>query len=242
MAASDPPSAGGRLAGKVVLITGASRGIGAAAAVAFAREGARLVLAARTVGGLEETDDAVQAAGGQATLIPLDLTQFEEVDKIGPAVYHRFGRLDILVANAAILGALSPVSHGDARLWQQVIDTNLTANYRLVASVDPLLRAAPAGVAMFATCAVAREPRPYWNAYAVSKAGLETLARLYAAETAKTYMRVHLVDPGTAATKLRAGAYPGEDAAALPAPDAAAEAYLRTALTPTGDLLVAPAR
>ena len=225
----------GRLTGEVALITGASRGIGAAAAVALAREGAHVVLTARTVGGLEETDDAVRAVGGQATLIPLDLTQFDEVDKLGPAIYQRFGQLDMLIANAATLGVLSPVAHGDPALWQRVIDTNLTANYRLVASVDPLLRAAPAGLALFATCAIARDPKPYWNALAVSKAGLEALARLYGAETAKTRLRVALVDPGPAATKLRAAAYPGEDAAALPTCAAAADRYLRAALSRPGD-------
>ena len=229
----DPDSRepGGRLSGEVALVTGASRGIGAAAAVALAREGAHVVLTARTVGGLEETDDAVRAAGGHATLIPLDLTQFDEVDKLGPALYQRFGRLDLLIANAATLGALSPVAHGDPTLWQRVIDTNLTANYRLVASVDPLLRAAPAGLALFATCAIARDPKPYWNALAVSKAGLEALARLYGAETAKTRLKVALVDPGPAATKLRAAAYPGEDTAALPSCAAAADRYLRAALS-----------
>jgi NAD(P)-dependent dehydrogenase (short-subunit alcohol dehydrogenase family) len=230
---ADTESSRGRLAGRVVLITGASRGIGAAAAAAIAGEGAQVVLTARTVGGLEETDDAVRAAGGdKATLISLDLTNFDEVDKLGPAIYQRFGRLDILVANAAVLGALSPVSHGDPKLWQTVLDTNLTANYRLVGTLDPLLRGAPAGIALFATCAVAREPRPYWSGYAVSKAGLETMVRLYAAETAKGRLRVQLVDPGPAATKLRAAAYPGEDPATLPTPADAARAYLEAALSP----------
>ena len=228
---TDSQGASGRLAGQIVLVTGASRGIGAAAAVAFAREGAHTVLTARTVGGLEETDDAVRAVGGQATLIPLDLTRFEEVDRLGPALYQRFGRLDMLVANAATLGALSPVAHGSPTQWQTVLDTNLTANYRLIASLDPLLRAAPAGLALFATCAVARDPRPYWSAYAVSKAGLETLATLYAAETAKTPLRVELVDPGPAATKLRAAAYPGEDAGTLPSAASAAVRYLQAAVS-----------
>lgn len=240
---ADTESSRGRLAGQVVLITGASRGIGAAAAAAFAWEGAQLVLTARTVGGLEETDDAVRAAGGdKATLIPLDLTNFDEVDKLGPAIYQRFGRLDVLVANAAVLGALSPIAHGDPKLWQTVLDTNLTANHRLIASLDPLLRAAPAGIALFATCAIAREPRPFWNGYAVSKAGLETMARLYAAETAKTRLRVQLVDPGPAATKLRAAAYPGENPATLPAAADAARAYLEAVLSPAERLRADPGR
>ena len=216
----------GRLAGRLALVTGASRGLGAAVAERFAAEGAHLILAARTVGGLEATDDRVRAAGGEATLIPVDLTEPDAVERLAAAVYQRFGRLDVLVANAARLGALSPVAHGDPDLWRAVLDLNLLSTYRLVRAVHPLLAAADAGRALFVTCGVGRTVTPYWNAYAVSKAGLEMLARLYAAEVARTAVRVNMIDPGPLRTKLRATAFPGEDPEHTPAPEAATDAFV----------------
>ncbi len=232
----------GRLAGRVALITGASRGIGAAVARRFAAEGARVVLAARTVGGLEEVDDAIRTAGGEATLVPVDLVQPGHIDALGNAIFERFGRLDILVGNAAMLGALSPVSHSDPKLWPQVFDLNLTVNYHLIRVFDALLRAAPAGRAVFVTCGAARTATPYWGAYAASKAALEMMVRLYAGETTKTALRVNLVDPGPVATRLRARAFPGEDQSTLPPPDAVTEAFVRLAepgCTVTGTLAAA---
>src|SRR5438876_1002921 len=170
-----PNRAKGRLAGKIALITGASRGIGAAVASRFAREGAHLILAARTVGGLEEVDDDVRAAGGSATLVPVDLRDFIKIDELAAALFDRWGRLDILVGNAAEFGTFSPLGHIDPVTWTEVIDLNLTANWRLIRAMDPLLRAAPAGRAIFVSSATAREAPPYYGPYAVSKAGLETM-------------------------------------------------------------------
>lgn len=213
----------------MALITGASRGIGAAVARRFAQEGAELVLVARTVGGLEEVDDAARAAGSKATLVPLDLRDFDAIDRLGASLHERFGRLDVLVGNAAMPGALSPVPHIQPMEWQAVIDLNLTANWRLIRSIDPLLRQSPAGRAIFVTADVGRLPKPFWGAYAVSKAGLETLVRMYAAEVATTAIRVNLIDPGRVGTALRARAYPGERRDLLPAPESVTEAFLQLA-------------
>jgi len=218
-----------RLGGRVALITGASRGLGAAVARRFAAEGAQLVLVARTVGGLEEVDDEVRAAGGSATLVPLDLTDFDAIDRLGQSLHERFGRLDILVANAAVLGTLSPVGHVSPRDWAQVIGLNLTANWRLIRSLDPLLRASDAGRAIFVTDAVARAPRAFWGAYAASKAGLEALVRVYADETERSSLRVNLLDPGPLRTKLRARAYPGENPENQPAPESVTDLFVMLA-------------
>ena len=162
MTAASPPS--DRLTGRIALITGASRGIGAAVARRFAREGAQVILTARTIGALEEIDDAIRADGGQATLVPLDLLKHDHIDPMAASLYERFGRLDILVGNAAMLGTLSPVAHADPPKWQQVLDLNLMANFRLIRAVDPLLRASQAGRAIFVTAGAAREPQAYWGA------------------------------------------------------------------------------
>ena len=220
----------GRLAGKIALITGASRGIGAAVAEAYAREGAHLVLAARTVGGLEEIDDKVRAAGGTATLVPLDLRDFIKIDELAAAIYQRFPRLDILVGNAAEFGTFSPLGHIDPKLWGEIIDLNLTANWRLIRAMDPLLRAAEHGRAIFVTSGIARAPRAYWGPYAVSKAGLEALVRTYAAEIEKTPVRANLIGPGIVRTRLRARVFPGEDPMDLPPPESVAEAFVQLAL------------
>lgn len=220
----------GRLAGKIALVTGASRGIGAAVAERYAVEGAHLVLAARTVGGLEEVDDRIRAAGGTATLVPLDLRDFAKIDELAAAIYQRFERLDILVGNAAEFGTFSPLGHIDPQLWQEVIDLNLTANWRLIRAMDPLLRAAPHGRAIFVTSGIARNPRAYWGPYAVSKAGLEALVKTYAAECEKTNVRANLIGPGVVRTRLRARVFPGEDPMSLPPPETVTEAFVRLAL------------
>ncbi|PWC52790.1 SDR family NAD(P)-dependent oxidoreductase [Azospirillum sp. TSO22-1] len=209
-----------RLAGRYALITGASRGIGAAVAKRFAQEGAHVILTARTVGGLEEVDDAIkQATGTNATLVPLDLRKFDQIDALGAAIYERFGRLDIVVGNAGVLETLGPVAQFDPKLWTRILDTNVTANYRLIRSMDRLLRASDAGRAIFVTSGAAKEPYPYWGPYAASKAALEMMVKTYAMEIAKSNLRVNLLDPGIVATKLRLQAFPGEDQAKLRAPE-----------------------
>ncbi|WP_119459608.1 SDR family NAD(P)-dependent oxidoreductase [Rhodospirillaceae bacterium SYSU D60014] len=219
----------GVLSGRVAVITGASRGIGAAVAKRFAAEGAHVVLVARTSAGLEELDDAVRALGGSATLVPLDLTDFDAIDRLGGALYERFKHLDILVGNAGLLGTLTPIAQVKPKEWQQVLDVNLTANWRLIRSLDPLLRASDAGRAIFVTSGAARGPRAYWGTYAVSKAALEMLVGIYAAETAKTKVRVNLLDPGRVRTGMRAKAYPGENPETLPHPDQITDAFLALA-------------
>lgn len=216
----------GRLAGKIALITGASRGLGAAIAESFAREGAHLVLTGRTVGGLEEADDRVRAAGGSATLVPFDLRDFIRIDELAAALYERYGRLDILIGNAGEFGAFSPLGHIEPALWGEVVDLNLTANWRLIRAMDPLLRAAEHGRAVFVTTALARDALPYYGPYAVSKAGLETMIRIYAGEVARTRLRVNLIDPGVVRTRLRARIFPGENPAGLQSAEAIAEAFL----------------
>jgi NAD(P)-dependent dehydrogenase (short-subunit alcohol dehydrogenase family) len=238
------PAEPGCLSGKVVLITGASRGIGAAVAERFASEGAHLVLAARTIGGLEEVDDAVRVAGGSATLVPVDLRDFVKIDELAAALFERWGRLDILVGNAAEFGVFSPLGHIDPATWAEVMDLNLTANWRLIRAMDPLLRAAPAGRAIFVTSGVARGVFPYWGPYAVGKAGLEMLVKIYAGEIAKTRVRANLIDPGIVRTRLRARAFPGEDPRRLPPPESVADAFLALALpecTRNGDVVMAAA-
>jgi NAD(P)-dependent dehydrogenase (short-subunit alcohol dehydrogenase family) len=220
----------GRLVAKIALITGASRGIGAAVAERFAREGAHVVLAARTVGGLEEVDDKVRGAGGSATLVPFDLRDFVKIDELAAALFERYGLLDVLVGNAAEFGTFSPLGHIDPATWGEVIDLNLTSNWRLIRAMDPLLRAAPAGRAIFVTSSVAHRNPSYWGPYAVSKAGLDMLVRIYAGEIAKTRVRANLIDPGIVRTRLRARAFPGEDPAPLPPPESVGDAFLCLAL------------
>src|SRR5712691_8043490 len=219
-----------RLSGRIALITGASRGIGAAIAERFAREGAHVVLAARTTGGLKEVDDRVRTAGGSATLVPVDLREFIKIDELAAALYQRYGRLDILVGNAAEFGAFSPLGHIDPKLWDEVIALNLTANWRLIRAMDPLLRAAPAGRAIFVTSRLGRDALPYYGPYAVSKAGLETLVRTYAGEIATTAARANLIDPGIVRTRLRARIVPGEDPANLPPAESVTDAFLELAV------------
>ena len=200
-----------RLEGRVALITGASRGIGRSVALSFAEEGAQLILTARTQGALEEVDDEVRKSGEGAILVAEDLTDFDTIDRMGAAVFERFGRLDVLVGNAGQLGVLGPIGHTDPGTWDQVMAVNVTANWRLIRSFDPLLRSSPAGRAVFVTSAITQGARAYWGAYAVSKAALETMVLTYAAEVVKTPVRVNLIDPGATRTAMRARAYPGED-------------------------------
>jgi NAD(P)-dependent dehydrogenase (short-subunit alcohol dehydrogenase family) len=226
----------GRLAGKVAVITGASRGIGAAVAVKFAAEGAHPVLIARTVGGLEEVDDRIRATGHPgATLVPLDLLKTADIDGLAAPLLQKYGRVDLLVANAAMLGRITPLAHYPPDLWEQVFALNVHANWRLIRALDPLLRAAPSGRAMFVTSGGAREEAAaYWGAYAASKAALDMMVRTYAAENQKTNLRVNLIDPGPTRTAMRAAAFPGEDPATLPPPEAVAEAFLALALDQSG--------
>jgi NAD(P)-dependent dehydrogenase (short-subunit alcohol dehydrogenase family) len=232
-----------RLAGRLALITGATRGIGRAVALAYAREGAHVILAGRTVGALEEVDDEIREIGGAATLLTLDLKRQDKIDALGPTIYRRWQKLDILVGNAGILGPLSPLGHVPAETWDEVLQVNLTANWRLIRTLDPLLRASDAGRAIFVSSGVAARPRAYWGPYAVSKAALEALVRTYADEVANTPVRVNLVNPGPTRTKLRAQAYPGEDPATLRTPEDIAEAFVRLAepaCTDNGRLLDLP--
>jgi len=220
----------GRLDGRVALITGASRGIGAAVAKRFAAEGAHVILVARTAGGLEETDDAIRAAGhSPATLVPLDLARPDSADQLAASVYQRFEGLDILVGNAAVLGVLSPVGHLDPKTWDSVFAVNVTANWRLIRGFDPLLRRAEHGRAIFVTAGAARSAPAFWGAYAASKAALEALVQTYAREVERTEVRVNLIDPGVVGTRLRATAFPGEDPATLPAPETVAEDFVALA-------------
>jgi NAD(P)-dependent dehydrogenase (short-subunit alcohol dehydrogenase family) len=225
-----PDGKTGRLAGRLALITGASRGLGAAAALAFAGEGAHCVLVARTVGGLEAMDDKIKALGGSATLVPLDVTDGPGIDRLGAALHERFGRLDVLLGNAGVLGALSPIGHIDPKLFEQIMAVNVTANWRLIRSLDPLLRASDAGRAIFVTSGASRRVIPYWSAYAASKAALDMLVGVYAAESAHTQVRVNLYNPGPMPTFMRREAFPGEDQATLPPLEAHAEGLIRLAL------------
>ncbi len=211
---------------RIALVTGASRGIGRATAKALAAAGAHVVAVARTVGGLEELDDEIRGLGGAATLVPLDLTDSDGIARLGAALYERHGRLDVLVGNAGIAGPSSPLGHIDLKPWNDVIAINLTANFQLVRCMEPLLRASDAGRAVFITSGAASKATAYLGPYAVSKAGVETLARVWAHETATTAIRVNLFNPGPIRTKMRATVMPGEDPMTLDTPEQAAEFIL----------------
>ncbi len=210
------------LENRIALVTGASRGIGYFAALALAKAGAHVIALARTSGGLEDLDDAIQKAGGSATLVPLDLRDFAALDRLGQSIYERWGRLDAFLGNAGTLGVLTPLSHLEPKVFQELIEVNVTANWRLIRSLDPLLRLSDAGRVLFVSSGAARKHTAFWGGYAMAKAALESLALTYAAECATTHVRVNLLNPGAMRTGMRAKAMPGEDPDTLPAPDAVA--------------------
>jgi len=218
-----------RLEGRVALVTGASRGIGAAVAKAFAAEGAHVILLGRTVGALEEVDDAIQAAGGKATLLPFDLSKTDKIHELGPAIANRFKKLDILVGNAGVLGGLSPVAMSDENDWENVMKINFFANYQLIKNLDPLLRGSDAGRAIFVTSGAAHTHKPFWGAYAASKAALEEMVKTYAAEVTNSPLKVNVIDPGRMRTAMRAEAVPGEDPYTLPEPESIVESFIKLA-------------
>lgn len=205
------------LQGRLALVTGASRGIGYQTALQLAGLGAHVIATARTSGGLEELDDAIRAAGGEAaTLVPLDITDFDALDRLGATIFERWAKLDILVANAGRLGPLSPLGHVVPKEFDRVIAINVTANYRLIRSLDPLLKRSDAGRAVFVTSGAARNIKPFWGPYAVAKAALDAMALTYAAECESTALNVNLFSPGATRTAMRAQAMPGEDPMSLP--------------------------
>lgn len=214
------------LADSIALVTGATRGIGAATALALAEAGAHIVAVGRTEGALEELDDAIRARGSSATLVPMDVTDYDAIDRLGGALFQRYGRLDVFVGNAGILGPLTPVSHVDPKDFDQALCVNVTANYRFIRSLEPLLRLSPAGRAVFVTSGAAHKARAYWGPYAITKAALEVMARTWAAEMVSTNLKVNLFSPGPIRTRMREKAFPGEDPATLEPPEAPAAAIV----------------
>lgn len=203
----------------VAVVTGASRGIGYATAKALANEGAHIIAVARTVGSLEALDDDIKSVGGEATLVPLDITDYDALDRLGGVIAEKYGKLDILIGNAAVLGDITPISHLKPKTWQKLMDINVTANYRLIRSLDPLLRAADNGRAVFVSSSkIVREPRHFWGGYATSKAALECLVKTYAVEVEKSNLRVNILNPGPIRTAMRAQAAPGENPETLDKP------------------------
>jgi NAD(P)-dependent dehydrogenase (short-subunit alcohol dehydrogenase family) len=216
------------LDGKLALVTGASRGIGAATAEALAREGAHVILVARSAKALEEVEDRIHAAGGSATIAPLDLTEADSIGKLGVAVSSRWDQLDIMVLNAAMLGSLTPVEHIDAKEFSRILTLNVGANQALIATFDQLLRKAERADIIGVTSSVGHEPRAFWGAYGSSKAALENLLGAYADETEHTgRIRVHVLDPGATRTRMRQLAFPGEEPESVKPPEAVAEAIVR---------------
>lgn len=214
------------LDGKVVLVTGASRGLGYQAALEAARRGAHVIAIARTVGGLEDLDDDIKKLGGSTTLVPLDLRDYEAIDRLGLSIFQRWGKLDALVANAGLLGTITPLAHLDPKDFEQAFGLNVTANYRLIRSLDALLRQSDAGRAVFLSSGVIRGVRPFWGLYSASKAALEVMVRSYADELSVSKARANVFDPGRMRTQMRAKAYPGEDPDTLPHPSVAAPALI----------------
>ncbi|WP_243368371.1 SDR family NAD(P)-dependent oxidoreductase [Microvirga solisilvae] len=218
------------LANRVAVVTGASRGIGRAAALALAEAGAHIIALARTQGALESLDDEIRARGSSATLVPVNLKDLDAIDRLGAAIYERWGKLDILLGNAGQLGELAPIAHIDQPVWDEVMTVNVTANYRLLRSFDPLLRASDAGRAIFVTSGAAHKHKAYWGVYSVSKAALEALVRTYAAETVTTPIRTMLINPGPLRTSMRKAAMPGEDPLTLKTPEDLAPHIVKLAL------------
>ena len=205
-----------QLEGKVALVTGASRGLGFATAVHLAKQGAHIIATARTKGGLEELDDAVKAAGSSATLVPMNITDMDAIDRLGASIFERWKKLDVLIGNAGTLGKLTPLAHVDPKVWDDALAVNLTSNYRLIRSMDPLLQAAPHGRAVFVTSGLAQKCFPYWGTYSVGKAALEAMVKTYAGEVATSNLKVNCFSPGPVRTKMRSTAMPGEDPMTLP--------------------------
>jgi NAD(P)-dependent dehydrogenase (short-subunit alcohol dehydrogenase family) len=225
------------LTNRIALVTGASRGIGYHVAKQLAAAGAHVIAVARSVGGLEELDDEIKAAGGQATLVPLDVADMPAIDRLGGAINERWGKLDILVANAAILGVISPIGHVEAKTFEKVMAINVTSTWRLIRSVDPLLRNSDAGRAIIVSSSAAHAGRAFWAPYAASKAAVEALARSWADETRNMPLRVNAFDPGRTRTAMRAQAMPGEDPNTVPHPSEIAAKLIPLAspsLTETG--------
>lgn len=208
-----------KLEGRLALVTGASRGIGRSIALGFAREGAHVIAMARTQGALEELDDEIRALGGAATLVPANLKEFDALDNLGASIYERWGKLDIFIGNAGVLGDLTPVSHLRPEVYQDLMDVNVTANYRLLRALDLPLRQSDAGRVILVSSGASRKVRPFWGGYAMTKAALDMMGQTYAAEMENTSVRVNLVNPGPTRTKMRAVAFPGEDPDTLPDPD-----------------------
>jgi len=215
------------LASRVAVVTGASRGVGRAAALALAEAGAHVIAVARTVGGLEELDDAIRAMGGAATLVPLDLKDYPAIDRLGAAIYERWGKLDMLLGNAGLPGVVTPLSHLEPKVYDEVMAVNVTANWRLIRSLDPLLRQSDAGRALFVTSDEAERRRPFWGIYSASKAALQALVETYAKELKGTTATANLFDPGPLRTRLRAKGRPGEDPATVRPPETVAPDILR---------------
>jgi NAD(P)-dependent dehydrogenase (short-subunit alcohol dehydrogenase family) len=234
----------GQLAGRIALVTGASRGIGRAVALRYAAEGAQIVAVARSVGGLEELDDEIQSLGAPpAVLVPVDLAELDRIDPLGPQLFQRFGKLDILVANAALLGTLGPMGHHDPKLWDEVFRVNVHANWRLIRTLEPLLRRAEAGRAIFVTSGAATRANAYWGAYCASKAALDQMIRVWSLELERTTVRANLLSPGATRTTMRANAFPGEDPMTLKPPEALCDLFVDLALPGcqrNGETIVAP--
>lgn len=218
------------LTDRIALVTGASRGIGRATALALAGAGAHVVAVARTVGGLEELDDEIKTAGGTATLVPLDLKDYDGIARLGAALNERYGKLDVLIGNAGILGPLSPLSHVEPKAWDEVVAVNLTANWQLIRCMEPLLLKSDAGRAVFVSSGVAWMGMAYWGPYSIAKAALNAMVQTWAAETASTRLRVNAFTPGPIRTRMRAQAMPGEDPMTLETPDKVAEKILQMCL------------
>jgi NAD(P)-dependent dehydrogenase (short-subunit alcohol dehydrogenase family) len=218
------------LAGSIALVTGASRGIGRATALSLARAGAHIVAVGRTVGALEEIDDAVQSAGSSATLVPLDIRDYPGIYRLAAALNERHQHLDILVGNAGVVGQRSPLDHIDPKNWDDVMAVNVTANWHLIRAMDPLLKRAKAGRAVFISSGAAAHARAYSGAYSVSKAALNVLGRIYADETSATPIRVNLFNPGPTRTRMRAQVMPGEDPMTLPTAEDVAEKIVELCL------------
>lgn len=224
-----------RFKDRIALVTGASRGLGRAFALGLAREGAHVVISARSAGALEDLDDEIRAVGGSATILKLDLRLGDKIDQIGPLIFQRWGKLDVLVAAAGILGPLSPLPHVSADSWQSVLDVNLSANWRLIRTLDPILKRSEAARALFVTDSAASGEQAYWGPYGVSKAGVDALAKSYAAELENSDVRANLLDPGPMRTGLRDKAYPGEDKTNLTEPADVAAFALPLLLPSTSD-------